>query len=1793
MSLNSADRWGKPGSAGSAAEGAGGGEKVPLLRAGGYAVWKPKMDRFLNNHTGGVHKKARTEASWLLISSQVDTWSEESLEAGLAAAGIMTSAAPVKIEAQAASSSSDPLALAAATADAAGSASVLSAEAKAGRVQATTYVERSIKAHNYLMNALDADVSLLVAHLADGWAYGLWMWLERKYQSTEPDNIAALLRRWVTLAQKEDESFDQYRARVNDVHTLLKIAKQEQTPDMYCLFLLDNLQPRYAGVVLALKNGFLLRDKANINWEEVTTMINAHERNDRQFVEVAASGAKAMAARVAVGNDATGSHVAAAAFQPRGRSPVPDRRKEDSSRDDRDHGSGSRPRSLQEVQCFNCEKFGHISRNCRQKGNGGGGKQHKKDEQASSLQAHVARTGSATQISKEQVCGVNVKKSVSNAPESDDDGWTVVRKSRGASGNKKGKESSGAGKPMRDAGERRQGATPATSAVPVRGDKLADGAAAHHPRPREVIKNGVNVSAHTSSAEDSTLAVSAVTSTAALPAFSDVLGNRDGVARKGIMKERTQHKRKPSKKKVSFDMRRQPPACKKSEDSVSELFNAQASAIVALPREYGIDSMASLHVVGTKELFSGGLRSCKPFTVTVANGNEVQISQVGSIELHIDVASCQTATFVIEDVYFHRSFESNLLSLTRLTDKGWKFCSSKEETYLQTPGDHLKVRLRTTGKVSVLRCSSGSGLADQDPVVFSVVDLVWDSAADLVRLHERLGHMGFDRLLRIIKANKTEGIGRLNISAAVLKEARGRVLACRACKQGKGTRTAFGRRGLDKGSAPGEALHMDTYYVKYNRADGTPNIEYGLTVTCPHTTFKYAVRAISKDLIASEVVEIIRIMQTQFGCTVKRLHTDGGTEFINQTLKGFCEKEGILLCYPPARTPELNSVAERQVRSGKDGARTLLMHAGLPERFGPRALFHFIWLWNRTNTAPLTGMTPYEAMFKKKPSVQHVSVFGCDAYYHVPKSQRGTFEAKMVPGIYLGHNFQRNCAIVYDLRTGQEVFTRDVEYLPSSFTHAAALVAGGEKLQEAQSRSKSAKSAEVNEAGVFDVERILGKRQRGGKVEYHVKWAAYDESDATWEPAENVEESASEAIDDFEAGPDAESVDASDSGIQSAGATNSEEAVAPDAPLVSDVPAIAPAAAAGAAAEPSPAAVPPPESVVAAEPQPAVVPAAAVPAVAARPARRSPRDHPSSASVDAGQQNVQMAMSVLCSTLPGGDVQLTDADPDLVCAVASGLALLEAETPSTYKEAMQSEHAALWRAATDKEMAGCEQMGVWELVPRTSVPKFEIITCKWVFKVKTDSSGAVEVYKARVTPKGFLQREGINFFETFAATGKYKSLRLGLMVTAACGHNLEQMDVPQAFLNADVDEEVYMELPEGYRAGKEHLVCKLKKALYGLKQAPRNWYLLISKFVAEDLGYTATVSDPCLFFRRSKTGRLMLLFLFVDDFQTLYHPEDKAEWDALKAKLVHRFKTKDLGASTWILGMRIMRDLKARTITLDQELYVTKALERHGMDQCKPVTTPGAPTGSSTESAAGSDTDVVNLQQYQEMVGTLMYSAVSCRPDISHAVQQLAQAMQSPTQQDVVAAKRVFRYLAGTKDIGLVFGSRCGQVLDTRGRNCFRLDVCCYADADWANSKKDRKSITGWVAKVNGDPISWASKKQRTVAQSTCEAELYAEAAAIQEVLWLRDLLKELGLNVQTGSTVYGDNQSTLAISKNGIKGERTKHVDVKYHFITETVQSGKVKLQWIPTTEQQADIFTKALAAPVFENLRKVLMTR
>ena len=491
-------------------------------------------------------------------------------------------------------------------------------------------------------------------------------------------------------------------------------------------------------------------------------------------------------------------------------------------------------------------------------------------------------------------------------------------------------------------------------------------------------------------------------------------------------------------------------------------------------------------------------------------------------------------------------------------------------------------------------------------------------------------------------------------------------------------------------------------------------------------------------------------------------------------------------------------------------------------------------------------------------------------------------------------------------------------------------------------------------------------------------------------------------------------------------------------------------------------------------------------------------------------------------------------------------------------------------------------MNTWVVIPRVSLPAgSNVITVKWVFKRKHDATGTPTEFKARMTPHGYKQIEGVDFFETYAQVGMYKTLRVLLSLASHSDLELEQLDVPSAFLNADLDEEIYMELPEGFeQPGK---VVRLIKALYGLKQGPRCWWLLISKFIREELGYDQTVSDMCFYFKRSHTGRVMYLYLFVDDFQSAFHATDRLEWEELKRKLVDEYRTKDLGMSVWMLGMRITRDRTRGTITLDQETYVTKALGRFDLAECRTVSTPEQIGMDESTSLNGELDCPTDQKYYMQIVGTLLYAVTSTRLDIAHAVQKLASKVQSPVVRDLNAAKRVLRYLSGTRTIGLMFDG---------GKMTPGVVIEGYSDADWANDRGDRKSISGWVAKLNGCPVSWSAKKQRTVSLSTCEAELYALCEIVKEVLWLRGLMVEIGIDLKEPSVVHCDNQSTVAVSKNGVKSDRTKHIDVKYNFIVDTIASGQVKSQWISTTDQQADLLTKPMAGAVFERLRNLLMT-
>lgn len=502
------------------------------------------------------------------------------------------------------------------------------------------------------------------------------------------------------------------------------------------------------------------------------------------------------------------------------------------------------------------------------------------------------------------------------------------------------------------------------------------------------------------------------------------------------------------------------------------------------------------------------------------------------------------------------------------------------------------------------------------------------------------------------------------------------------------------------------------------------------------------------------------------------------------------------------------------------------------------------------------------------------------------------------------------------------------------------------------------------------------------------------------------------------------------------------------------------------------------------------------------------------------------------------------------------------EEPDSYAAAMKSEDVQKWRTAMDKEMQSLKKNDVWDLVKLP--PGRKTIGCKWVYKVKMNADGTPEKYKARLVAQGFAQKQGVDYDETFCPVVRTESVRTVIALSAQNNLKLHQMDITTAFLNGELQEEAYMKQPQGYvKNGNEDLVCRLKKSLYGLKQSPRCWNFALDRHLKQ-FGFKQSNADPCLYFGGSK--EMVLVAVYVDDI--IIATEEDVTMREIKDHISQKFEAKDLGEVKSFLGIQVHQTTDE--IWIGQPAYTRSVLEKFGMCNSKPVATP---VDSSTRLTyeCGEKCD---QQLYQAVVGTLLYLSVWTRPDIGYAVSSVAKFCADPRKEHWVAVKRILRYLKGTTNFGLSY---------TRSDNSGCVG---FSDSDWAGDSNDRKSTSGYLFFIGSAPVSWRSKKQSCVALSSAEAEYVALACAAQEAMWLRQLLSEISGGAET-ILIYEDNQSAIQMAKNPQFHGRSKHIDIRYHFIRDVVNKKCVTLEYCPTDQMIADMLTKGLGKDKFSNLR------
>ena len=506
--------------------------------------------------------------------------------------------------------------------------------------------------------------------------------------------------------------------------------------------------------------------------------------------------------------------------------------------------------------------------------------------------------------------------------------------------------------------------------------------------------------------------------------------------------------------------------------------------------------------------------------------------------------------------------------------------------------------------------------------------------------------------------------------------------------------------------------------------------------------------------------------------------------------------------------------------------------------------------------------------------------------------------------------------------------------------------------------------------------------------------------------------------------------------------------------------------------------------------------------------------------------------------------------------------------PKSYLQSQSYPDAECWDESTRAEVASIIRYGVLEPCRKEDVPLDKNVTgTRFVYKLKRNKDGTIDKYKCRMVAQGYTQIWGEDFDETFAPVSQLLTVRLLLILAVQFDLRTKHLDVETAFLNSDLEHEVYVRLPEGFEIDG----CRygrLLKSLYGLKQAAHDWHRLQHDFIiAYDKRLTQSAVDPCLYFIWTEELKV-LISTHVDDYVTA---SDSATWvDAFKGAFGKKFIVKDLGTVDHLLQMSV--EWTSDCVTLSQNRLIQDMAEEFGVADAKSVLTPMVPKLVLTRS-----TNPVPNLPYRRLLGQLLWLARCSRPEIMYPVVYLASFSNCYDNQHFSALKRILKYLHSTQHLKLKFQKSARNISDGGG-----VPLVAFSDSDWGTDRNDRRSFSGSIVYLCGNPLSWSSRKQTTVALSSCEAEFYALTDVCKDILHVSHLLREI-VPFAKPIVVHIDNQGAGYMAEYKVNNNRTKHIDIRYRFVREHVESGFIDLRYIPTARNIADIFTKALADKPF----------
>ncbi|SGY38291.1 BQ5605_C003g01993 [Microbotryum silenes-dioicae] len=996
----------------------------------------------------------------------------------------------------------------------------------------------------------------------------------------------------------------------------------------------------------------------------------------------------------------------------------------------------------------------------------------------------------------------------------------------------------------------------------------------------------------------------------------------------------------------------------------------------------------------------------------------------------------------------------------------------------------------------------------------------------LLTLHRRLAHLPVAQIKNIVQSGLVTGVD------WVYKDQELRDFYCNACLASKAHALPFAR---SKSIASGrlDLLHVDVAQMPRPTFGGH---RYMLVIIDDFSRKHWCILLALKSDVFPRLCDWILEVENATGHKVKTIRSDNGGEFTLRNFVDFCASKGIRRELTIPYTPQQNGRVERSNRTIKEGILALLYSSGADSRLWGEAALYYVHCKNLMPHAGIGGEIPDTRWHGFAPDISTLRAFGCRAWHHLPSAKRTDLDPKAVPLLFVGFDQHAKAFRLFEPSTRRIQLSRNVVFRESEFPALRpATDVRAEPIPLPVTVDAYPDQVDPLEPSLVASPRSLAPRAEPPRPVP----AAPDQGPHRPAPAREVPDQDSLAPPAPDQGSPARELPDPESPASSASDQGSS-----DSAISTPCPSPRPVASRALPAPPSPARSNSPDPID-------LLP--------------RPRDVASLCQAQEFPDDVDDALhspSAVAYLASGAAalIETSPADPAELIAPA--------RDPPHWRAAMATPQADEWRlAARDEFDSLLRDFSAFTPIDKSLVPAdAKVLGSRFVFRTKRDQHGQVKSYKGRLVARGDSQRSGIDFDETFAPVAKFTSIRALLALAAAHGYHVHQADIDKAYLHGKLDAPLYIRVPDGvYMPGK---VLQLHRSLYGLRQAGRIWNDEIDSALSA-LGYVATESDHCVYVRT--TGDVHhYIALYVDDL--LMISPSLPEIERTLQGLEQRYGVKRLGEAEYVLGIQIRRSPDG-SISLSQEQYLKDVLARFGMSDAHPVATPMQP--DLRLEVELQPTPFPDRTRYLQAIGSLMYASTGTRPDLAYTVGYLARFSHSPSAAAWGAVKHAFRYLAGTLSHGLRYA---------RGNPAPLLG---YSDCNWGACVLSSKSTMGYTFVYAGAAVSWSSRLQSRVADSTCDAEYLALSHTGKEAIFLRQLFGELGLSSSKPVLIYGDNQGANALTKNPVFHARTRHIRLREHFVRDMVSMGDIVVQYINTGEMTADIFTKALSRNLFARHR------